>query len=243
MFGWLRSKPVCPIDPGLRDWIDRRWAWLEDQFGLERVCKCPVVLPCPQFFPDPFHGTEEDARRMLDRVCRYMDIDPGTIEMSLYDDQSPVHEGGMRHGAAGLYHSEAGRFRIWIEYSNLDDPLAMVGTMAHELGHVHLLGHGRVSDEIEDHEPLTDLLTVYFGMGIFPANSVIREHYWQTGRESGWSIGRLGYLGMPAFGYALALFARARNDNGKTWVGELRLDVRSAHKQAMQFLAHAAGPA
>jgi hypothetical protein len=242
MFGWLRSKPGCPVDPATREWVDTRWAWLEGQFGLERLRKARVVLPRPEFFPDPFHGAEEDARRMLDRACGYMDIDPATVELSLYEDRNPVYEGGWRHGTAGLYHPDGGKFRIWVEVANLADPLALVGTMAHELGHVHLLGHGRISDEAVDHEPLTDLLTVYFGMGIFTANSVIREHYWHAGQVSGWSMGRRGYLGMPVYGYAFARFARARGEYGEEWVRELRLDVRSAFKQAMRFLAEEAGP-
>jgi hypothetical protein len=243
MFGWFRSKPECPIDPATRHWIDTRWAWLEGQFGPGLLCNGRVILPRPEFFPDPFHGTEDDARRMLDRVCTYMSIEPATVELSFYQDRNPVYEGVWRHGTAGLYHPDGGKFRIWVEVANLDDPLAMVGTMAHELGHVHLLGHGRISDAAEDHEPLTDLLTVYFGMGVFTANSVIREHYWHAGQISGWSMGRRGYLGMPVYGYAFARFARARGEDGSAWARELRLDVRSAFKQAMRFLAEEAGMA
>ena len=33
-----------------RDWIDRRWAWLEDQFGVERLHTSPLVLPNPEEF-------------------------------------------------------------------------------------------------------------------------------------------------------------------------------------------------
>jgi hypothetical protein len=237
MFGWLRSKSECPVDAATREWIDIRWSWLEEQFGLELLRNASVVLPRPEFFPDPFHGTEEDARRMLDRTCCYMGIDSTTVELSLYEDQNPVYEAGLRQGTAGMYHTDAGKFRVWLEVANLDDPLAMVGTMAHELGHIHLLGHGRISDEVEDHELLTDLLTVYFGMGVFTANSVVREHYWSAGQVSGWSIGRRGYLGMPEYGYAFARFARARGEDGTEWARELRLDVRSAFKQAMRFLA------
>lgn len=126
---------------------------------------------------------------------------------------------------------------------NLDDPVALVGTMAHELGHVHLLGHGRVSEDAEDHEPLTDLLTVFFGMGVFTANSVIRENYWSAGQVSGWSMGRRGYLGMHQYGYAFARFARARSEDGSDWSRELRLDVRTAFRDAMRFLAQPSPPA
>jgi hypothetical protein len=50
-------------------------------------------------------------------------------------------------------------------------------------------------------------------------------------------MGRRGYLGMPVYGYALARFARARGEDGQAWSAELRLDVRSAFKDSMRFLA------
>src|SRR5262245_56387977 len=114
MFGWFRAKAECPIDPATREWLDARWTWLERQFGLERLRQSRVVLPRPEFFPDAFHGTDEDARRMLDRVCGYMGLDPATVELSLYEDRNPVYEGEWRQGTAGLYHPEGGKFRIWV---------------------------------------------------------------------------------------------------------------------------------
>lgn len=236
MWNWFRAKPQCPIDHPTRQWIDGRWQWLEQQFGLPRLRSVAVVLPQPQFFPERYRGTEEDARKMLDRVCRYMEIDPDTVELAFYEDNTPAYEGHWREGTAGLYQAGGGKFRIWIEVSNLDDPLAMVATMAHELGHVHLLGHGRISGDATDHEPLTDLLTVFLGLGVFTANSVVREQYWHSGNYYGWKMGRRGYLGMPQYGYSFARFARARGEDGGKWLSELRLDVRTAFKQSMGFL-------
>jgi len=45
------------------------------------------------------------------------------------------------------------------------------GTALHELGHVLLLADGKISKDRKDHEHLTDLLTVWLGLGIFTANS------------------------------------------------------------------------
>ena len=126
---------------------------------------------------------------------------------------------------------------MWIEVDNLNDPLALVATMAHELAHVHLLGHGRISAEEDDHEPLTDLLTVFLGLGVFTANSVIREKYRDDGVISSWSIRRRGYLTMPKFGYSLARFASLRGEEEPEWAGHLRPDVRAAFDQARRFLA------
>jgi hypothetical protein len=170
-----------------------------------------------------------------------MGLDPGCVELSLYDDHSPLagQRGfeGQWQGTAGLYHPESGRFRVWVESENLSDPLGMAATMAHELGHVHLLGHGRISGEAEDHEPLTDLLTVFFGLGVITANPVIREQSWQEGQYTCWKIGRRGYLTMPVFGYAMARFACWRGEDGAGWSRELRTDVRAAFKQGMRFLS------
>jgi hypothetical protein len=247
LFDWFRSKPECPVDPATREWIDRRWQWLEDQFGAERVRDSPVVLPRPEFFPDPYHATEDDARRVLDRVCGYMGIEPATVRMSLYDEsdptaENPIFAGQRREGSAGLYHAAGGGYCVSIEAGNLHDPLALVATMAHELGHVHLLGAGRVSPAAEDHEPLTDLLTVFFGLGVFTANAVIREQYWHEGNSSGWKIGRRGYLGMPVYGYAFARFAISRGEDGSAWSRELRPDVRSSFEQALRFLGKGSAP-
>ncbi len=240
MLAWFRANSECPIDPAARTWLDGRWAWLERQFGVERVRNARLILPRADFFPNRFTGTPEDARALLDRVCDYMGIDAASVKLSLYEERTAVYEGQWHRGTSGLYQSEANTFRIWVEVGNLSDPLAMVGTMAHELGHVHLLGHGRISGEEEDHEPLTDLLTVFLGLGIFTANSVIRETDWISENRAGWTMHRRGYLGMPDYGYAFARFAQARGEDGSLWSRELRLDVRTAFKQSMRFLSHEA---
>ena len=242
MFGWFRAKIECPVDPETRQWLEERLDWLCREFGNERLLSATVVLPTPDFFPDPYDGTPEDARMMLDRVCEYMGIQGKTIDLEFFQDRNPVSDGEYQHGAAGLYQENEGRFLVWVEMSNLGDPLGLVATLAHELGHVLLLGQGRIAREVDDHEPLTDLLTVFLGMGVFTANSVIRENYWQEGHLGGWSMQRRGYLTMPMYGYALALFARARGEPDPPWASELRPDVRQAFQQGERFLTQQETP-
>ncbi|MBI3411636.1 MAG: hypothetical protein HY040_25180 [Planctomycetes bacterium] len=236
MFGLFRSEPRCPVDPTAKEWIERRLTWLREQFGWDRLLSAEVVLPLPEYFPDPYQGEIDDLRALLDRVCEYMDIDPDTVDIDIYEDRNPVHDEHGRQGTAGLYDQVRGRYQIWIEVGNLDDPLALVATMAHELGHVLLLGQGRISADAEDHEPLTDLLTVFLGMGVIAANSVIREKYWHAGAVSGWDMSRRGYVTMPMYGYALALFAWVRGEENPPWAKELRGDVRAAFKEGTRYL-------
>jgi hypothetical protein len=70
----------------------------------------------------------------------------------------------------------------------------------------------RTSDR-KDGEPLTDLLTVYLGMGILTANACFdfaNTAGYQFRRIGGWSTSRLGYLTEQMFGYGLARHAWLR---------------------------------
>ena len=119
MSGWLKSKPECPVDSETRQWIEQRWLWLSEQFGAERARSGPVILPAPEFFPDEYSEVGDGPRKMLDRVCGYMGVDPATVELNLYRDDNPVYVGKWRQGTAGLYQEESGKYRIWIEVENL----------------------------------------------------------------------------------------------------------------------------
>jgi hypothetical protein len=235
--GWFGDNAECPVDAETKAWIDRRWKWLTYQFGANRVSSATVVLPLEEYFPDAFEKTYDSARVIHDRVCSYMGIAPKTVEMNLYQESNPLHNDKGPLGAAGLYEERDGKFHVWIEVQNLNDPLSLVATMAHELAHTYLLGQRRVSPDTVDHEPLTDLLTVFLGMGVMTANSVIREQSWQEGLVASWSMSRRGYLNMSEYGYALALFAEARRDDHSSWANHLRPDVRFASERALRFLA------
>jgi len=114
--------------------------------------------------------------------------------------------------------------------------------MAHELGHVILLGGNLLDPQTPDHEPMTDLLTVFLGLGIFTANSAARFLQYQNDTHYGWSMKRLGYLPEEVYGYALAKFASERGDDAK-WVRHLSTNVRTYYKRSQAYLRRNAPPA
>src|SRR5262249_21156466 len=198
--------------PDEKAWVEGRFSWLAGQFGADRPKDAPVVLPTPEFFPDPYDGRPEDVPPLFGRVCGHLGLDPARFELALYSEADRpllVGEAGRPlGGTAGLYQGGE-RPVVWVESSRLADPPALVATLIHEACHDLLLGAGRLRGDEPDHEFVTDLLTVYMGLGVITANATIRESYWQSGNWAGWSIGRQGYLTQPVYGYALALFARA----------------------------------
>lgn len=232
---WIQSS--CQIDAENKAWIDRSLTWLSKKFGPEFL-DSEVILPTDEYFPDWYDGSETAAETLFERVCEYMRVDSSEIDLNFYEESHPdstLGIAGTHYGTAGLYES-GWRQAVSIETSHLDDPMALVGTMAHELGHVHLLGDGHITADADYHEPLTDMLTVYFGLGIFTANSVIRESNWRGGGMEGWSVGRLGYLSGPMYAYAFAVFAWARGEHAPAWSNYLRLDVRAPFKKNLRYL-------
>lgn len=239
MFGWL-FPAKCPVPPDRKAWIESGLNWLGEQFGPRMLTRA-VVLPTPEYFPDPYDNSPRAAEAIFERVCRYMEVPRERVVLTWFvnDETVPRHlREGRSQGAAGLYGDDGspGPKVIELEESLLADPTALVGTMAHELAHVHLLGDRRLSHDSPDHEPLTDLLTVLYGLGLFTANSVLRESHWKDGAYSGWSVGRQGYLTGPEYGYAFALVARARNEPNPAWAPHLRPDVRSPLKAGLRYL-------
>jgi hypothetical protein len=246
MWSFIRSKSACPIDADRQKWVDYRFDWLLKQFGEEIPRSCNVILPTPEFFPDVYSGKESDVQVMLNRVAGYMNVDPSRFKLFIYSEKNgtEVHGTGLRStsGSAGLYvrsQSEGesnAKAAIGIEAKQLNNPMGLVATLAHEIGHELLLGEKRVTRDESDHEPLTDLLTVFLGLGIFGCNATIQDRAWSDGTWAGWSTSRSGYLDQRMFGYAMALFARTREESKPNWLKHVRADVRSVFKQAMCFL-------
>ena len=177
-----------------------------------------------------------------------MSVDTRRFKLFVYSENREVTGMGIgrssHSGSAGLYvgndSTDANgnpRAAIGIEVSQLADPVCLVATLAHELGHEILLGRGLVTADQQDHEPLTDLLTVFLGLGVFTANATIRDRGWSSGTLAGWQTKRLGYLDQRTFGYALARFAWTRSETKPSWTKHVRPDVRLPMKQGLQFIA------
>jgi hypothetical protein len=217
--------------------------WFIAQFGA-RTLQQEVVLPEPEYFPDPYQGTPACARKVLAQVCQYMGVPPDVAKLDVFDDP---HRGLVEHlsashgshtGAAGLYarSTPGGRFLLAVEASQLKDGLGLVATLAHEVGHILLIGSGRLRGNERDHEDLTDLVTVFFGLGIISANAAFRFQQWQSPSQQGWRVSRQGYLSEPMYGYALASYAWMRGERRPGWASYLASDVRRYYEQALKYL-------
>jgi hypothetical protein len=241
LMGWF--SPKCPVDAETKEWLDTAFGWLVEELGIEVLRESKVVLPTEEYFPDVFDGSRASIRKMVDRVCSYMDVDPGLVALQYHenDDVTRFHplaaDGTTRSHALGTYRMRRdGRYAISLDESQISNPQTLVATIAHELGHVILLGEGRLDSDYPDHEPMTDLVTVFYGLGIFNANSSFVFEQWTNSQYQGWRAGGSGYLSEEMYGYALALFAFLRGEQKPDWAGYLNTNVRSYFKSAVKYV-------
>ena len=234
-------SPQCPVNEEDRLWLEKAGPWLLKQFDLN-INGVTVVLPTPEFFPDIYRGEEEDVNELLRRVCSYMGVSADRLSLELFSDDHqelrdhlPSFESSHK-GAAGQYREDDGRIKIRLSADHLNDPMSLVAIMAHELGHVLLLGDQKIARDRKDHEHLTDLLTVQTGLGIFTANSAFRFTQWSGGFKQGWRAQRLGYMTEPMFGYALALFAWTRRESKPQWSKFLEGNIKHHLKSGLSYL-------
>ena len=235
-------SPKCPVESEDKIWIEESMLWLIEEFGRDTLRNATVILPSGEFFPDPFSGEEGDVRALADRVCGYMGVKPERVRLNFFTDEDAalrrrVPAGEHSYcGAAGHYRKRRGDYVISIESSQAGDPTGLVATIAHELGHARLLGEGRVHPGREDHEPLTDLLTIFLGMGVFTGNAVFSFRQWTDAFTQGWQTERRGYMTEEMFGYALGLFAWARGERTPGWSKYLEGNVSAYFRQGCKYL-------
>jgi hypothetical protein len=239
--------PWCPVDDRERSWIEDSMAWFRGQFG-DGPLRQPVVLPTHEYFSPPFSGSDADVAAVVRRVSGYMGLPPDQVTVRFTDDYDhaaalagliPGASSNLR-GAAGTYLAGTAGQLITIDRSVIRDPARLLAVIAHELGHVRLLGEGRIAADREDGEPLTDLVTVYLGMGILTANAAFdftggAGRPYQTG---GWSARHLGYLTEQMFSYGLAAYAVMRGEPDPVWQKYLDTNPRVYCKHGLRYLEH-----
>jgi hypothetical protein len=246
MFG---LNPKLPITEEERLWVDDGFRRLSRMLGCSRMQNAIVILPSDEYFPDPWEATEAGLERLFQRVCGYMQVNPAHVDLEIIPDSSELIEmlptyNRSSNDPAGLHFGESEEEcpLVAVRRSLLSDPLMVVATLAHELGHVILLDGGHMRQDAEDMEPMTDLVTVYLGLGIFTANAARRFLQFQDDRRYGWSMNRLGYLPEPVFAYALARFAKDRGEDSPEWTAHLSTNLKTWYRHSAVWLKRDSQP-
>ena len=242
MFGLFKSgKSKEPLDYESRKYFENNLLWLEQEFPFPSIEERIVLTPTKDHFPLDWNVTESTAMQAIKIICQQMQVSFDELQVDFFDSGMQEIDMGNNtlflendlesESAAGLYfhQKEGGKYTLAFDKKIIQQPESLIATIAHELAHVKLHGEKELPD---NDELLVDLTTVFFGMGIFNANSCFLFHQ----SVDRWGYNQLGYLKQEEWAYALALFAFVRSEDHPVWSQYLNPTVRKDFDNYLRYM-------
>lgn len=235
------KKTSEPLNYDLRKYFEYHILWLQETFPEPEIGERKIFIPTESDFPIKWNGSKKSVFEVVKIVAENMQINPNEIEVDFYDEGLTEIGGGTStiflendtesNLTAGLYHgkNENGKYEVSVNVAYLNNPESIIATVAHELCHIKLLGENKIE---ENDEYLTDLATVFWGFGIFTANTSF-QFYQQNDR---WGHNSSGYLKQEDWGYSLALFAFLRYEDEPEWSKYLNSTVKKDFEKSLAYM-------
>ena len=242
MFGLFKSNRTNePLDFESRKYFEQNLLWLNQEFPNPDIEQRIILTPTETHFPLDWNGSEATALKAIKIVSEHMQIafdelnvdffDSGIQEIDMGNNTLFLENDPDSQNAAGLYFNqkENDKFSIAFDKRYLNLPESLIATIAHELSHVKLHGEKRLED---NDELLVDLTTVFFGFGIFNANSCFKFHQ----SMDRWEYNQLGYLKQQEWAYAIALMAFIRNEDNPEWSEYLDKTIKKDFEKSLSYM-------
>ena len=238
MFGLFRKGPL--LDGELAQWQFDCFAWLlQHTGGVEAFRQRRLILPIPQFFPHNGSRGHAFAEMIFNQVKAHAGMAdwPCTLRCQDADPNTMVSPQAFVKDAPS---SPSGTFRILdeggalITYNpgQLNNPMALVATFAHELAHYRTAGFPEPPPGGWDvWEPATDLAATFLGFGIFLANSRFNFEHFNDGRTAGWRWQQQGYLSDVEVLHMHAIFSVMQGTDQRESLLHLKPALRGIFKR------------
>ena len=236
MFGLF--SPRCPLEIGIKAWIERRFRDLAAGIGGERIRKAKILTPGDADVPQIGSGSEQDLAAMFAQVCYLMDLSHEDFQLATTEDAN-------LGGASGVYigpQSSEERPRLVIAKSLPEDPDRLLATSAYLIGHEVVRQKFPEIARSQDVSWAIDLIPACYGLGVFAANSLRRGGVGGCGAGGCSSCGpdetaTKGVLTPTNYGHVLAMLAWVRNEETPEWAEAVGGEVGHTMKASLKYLA------
>lgn len=239
-----------PLEQNEREWLIERTAELIATAGWQRYVQAPLLLPDQRSFPDRWTPDLAGLRRLALRLLAYAGLEQLDVQIEVFEgeratelDAHGLERVNAHQGAVAWFAGiDDGVCLFGCDVGQLDDPIGVVGAMAHEVAHAFRHFHRLEVDDHELEERLTDLTTVYLGFGVISTNAALRH---RSSALAGsmfahqWSHNRLGYLPAAAMSFLLAMWWFLRGDDragGKQIQRALEINQAAWFRGALAWL-------
>lgn len=200
------------LDADVEDWHVDCWNWLlRCAGGLEQFKKSSLALPIKEHFAATDLEGHAKAQHIFDIVRQYCGMTDWPVKLvAQHETAGRVATFGVVQnpdGVAGTYSQNGDVVEISYDPADIDNPVNLIATFAHELGH-YLNGSFQEAppggwDLVE---PATDVTAAFFGFGVFGANSAFHFTQTQDFESQGWDTAKRGYLTEAEWTFSIAIY-------------------------------------
>lgn len=238
MFGLFNKKSYKhSVTKEDKNWIEENFTWLIECFGLDRLNKQPFILPVNDNFPYTDLNDNVQFQKFFEQICAYLNIHPGIIKIDFFDDikskqwtnWTPQGNFSEPAGFTSLINTGKDKFyKVELAQSNLKHPQLLVAVLANELTYVKLLESEMINRNEHDIDAFINLSCIFFGFGIFMANSVLTS-------DINW-MSRSGILPNEIISYSNALICYITNNEADKFSQYLNDNTKELFKKDYEFL-------
>ena len=211
MFGWIWPKP--PLGAREKAWVETRMHVLADQLGIESLLNARVPRPTSEFSPATLPGSPADVQLILQRICGFLPVEAASVRVDVCDQESlatpPSQEPNCLGGSA-----------LCVANTLLEKPEMLVATLAQKLCRVLLQRRGGSTAQGAELDRVAELLSVFFGFGVFAANTATDRKVLPTRLVS----------------YSLSLFAWLREEPQPMWASDLSPESAVIFRSGIRYL-------
>jgi hypothetical protein len=257
-----KTPPKSPLKDHRRQWVEETFQQLTKTFHPQAIIGRKVLVPHYSDFPIRYNGDPQTAIDTLDIVASQMAIDPGEIELIIYDDTRNQLSTGSPTGGKLILGSEsggstdseppaeepwperneAGKVPLSLKQSRLKSPELMVANIARELAKIKLL-------EVEEAR-LTTLPGTPVVSGSPERDEALADcttlifGLGVFNANAAFMSQNLRLTGKGArmtqmeWGYGLALLAHLRNEKTPAWTEHLVKNIKSDFLKSEQYIAY-----
>tara|TARA_R110001592_G_scaffold96331_3_gene276706 strand:- start:491 stop:1249 length:759 start_codon:yes stop_codon:yes gene_type:complete len=240
----FKKKPKCPIMSPDRVVLDNGFFNLIEEFGEEFVLNSKIYSDPIEITGKVFRGDEVYTQLLFQKLGNILEVDLGQVEFGLFNETGDafldsgvmmVSEDGGDFASSKFTEYSDGSTEILINSGYIKNPSYLVVSIAFELIRLKLRREGK---KYADDDVILELVLLFFGLGVFNANSsVAKMKTWSGDLSSGWNIEKgPSQLSPEAHGYILALFASFRGENNPPWANSLEKEVKKVFYEGLGYL-------
>ncbi|MBT5018297.1 hypothetical protein OAF98_02300 [Planctomicrobium sp.] len=224
----LGFNAKCPLPLRERVWIETKFAWLIENLGKETMLGGALLMPDSSDFPEFKDLTKESIRPLFEQLIYFLRIEQ-EVELRILSNDEAQDD-------AVLFEKTNYGGIITVPESAVSNGTRLISSLSRDFSRIILVDEGFLTGDETDLEPIVDLTTVFYGLGLFGANACLQEQYEDNVVYFQWSMKRERALSSQEFGYALSLYCWLRNESPGDWVNGLRLDARETFVRGLKFL-------